>query len=83
MSHDTISVAIDPEHYLDDLEARMQKYGITRAELAREMDVVKSQISRMFNQRMMPQMATLGKIERAMIELVKEKRRAARRVGAK
>lgn len=61
--------------YIEDLVKRMKKHGISQAELARTMKppVLPSQATRWFtknpNRRVMPEMATVQRIEEAMYRL--------------
>lgn len=67
--------------YIEDLTKRMKKYGISQAELARNMNppVAPSQATRWFTKnpkrRVMPELSTVQRIEEAMLRL---QRRQAR-----
>ena len=67
------------EGYIPDLVSRMKKAGISQAGLAREMGVSPTQASRWFttnpDRRVSPELATIEKIEEAMIRLLARKRR--------
>lgn len=76
------NVVVDPEHYLDDLKARMEKHGVSQNELAAAIDRYPSQLSRMFSAGAFPQRDTILRIEQAMLELVKAKRKRRARTAS-
>lgn len=67
------------EGYIPDLVARMKKAGISQNALARELGAQPSQVSRWFTKnperKVSPELATVERIEEAMVRLVARKRR--------
>lgn len=77
MRHLKVTIVVG-DGYIPDLKARLDEEGITAAELAREMEVSKQELSRWLNSRVSsPSMANVAKIELALVNL---KRRKTRRV---
>jgi transcriptional regulator with XRE-family HTH domain len=67
--------------YTQDLRERLEDFGISQLELAREVGVDQTQISRWFNKKMEPRFQTIQKLEAALERILDErrkKRRAAR-----
>ena len=66
--------------YIPDLKSRMKKHGISQNALAREMEINPSQASRWFTpnekRSVMPELATVQKIEEAMDRLVRRRQRS-------
>jgi predicted transcriptional regulator len=66
--------------YIPDLKARMKKWHISQNALAREMGVNPSQASRWFTEnpkrQVTPQLATVERIEEAMLKLIRRRQRA-------
>lgn len=58
--------------YTKELKARLEKYGFSQGQLARESGIAPTQLSRMFRTEMTPHMANIVKIERALLELRKK-----------
>lgn len=78
------------EDYIPDLQKRMEKYGISAAELARELEKTEQEISRWFNSKRRfgkqwtPRMSNILKIEQAIIDIRRRKaRRSTPAKGAK
>lgn len=67
------------EDYTGDLKKRLQEYGISHGALAREMDVLDSQLSRWFNKPVQPRVANIAKIEAAIVAIRKRMEKEARR----
>lgn len=63
-----ISIVIN-EDYNKGLRARLEKYAITQAELAREMGITPQQISHWIMQGRVPRMANIVKIETAILNI--------------
>lgn len=78
------------ENYTDTLRDRLAEYDITQGELARQMGIQSSQLSRMFNRvnppseeyphgkPMQPSLETVYKIEQAIVEILHDRRRRKR-----
>lgn len=84
MKHIVINVAIG-ENYMEELRDRLQKYGITQGELAREMGINPTQLTRWFNTKsdttgkhMEPRLDNVRKIELALLAILRRKRKAKR-----
>lgn len=66
---DRITVVIG-SNYIEELEARLQKYGISHRQLAKQMGREESQVSRWFNRpEMLPSMKSIQRIEEAVAVL--------------
>lgn len=59
------------EDYIDELKARLAKYGITHGQLAREMGLKTPQVSRWINKRAQPRIDNVQKIEAAILAIRK------------
>lgn len=55
--------------YMKELDERLQKYGISHRQLAKEMEVEESQVSRWFNKPMTPSLKSIQRIEHAVAVL--------------
>ena len=66
------------DDYTGDLLKRLKSYGISHGQLAREMGVQDSQISRWFNKPVQPRIANIMKIEAAVARLRKAQEKARR-----
>src|SRR5688572_16209139 len=64
------NIIINPGgNYTADLDRRLKKYHISHNELAREMKVSPSQMSRWFNKPMQPRLESIVKIEKAIVAI--------------
>jgi len=73
------------ESYTADLKKRLKKHHISQNQLAKEMGVAPTVLSRWFNSPIKPNMTSMERIEIAFIALVRKqerKRKAARNNGA-
>lgn len=77
----TVKVVIDPERYLEELRARMTRHGISQNQLAKQLGMYSSQLSRILNNPNPPRVATIARIEEAMAALVKASRRKPTAAG--
>lgn len=62
-------------NYTELLKERLQKYKISHGELAREVGVSPTQLSRWFNKPIQPRLEAIAKIETAIIKIRKERSR--------
>ena len=73
------------EDYMAKLRERLQFYEISQGQLARQMQVTPSQLSRLFNRTnpsgkpMQPSLETIYKIEQALIDILTERRHHRRK----
>jgi predicted transcriptional regulator len=79
-----INVAIG-ENYMEELRGRLHKYEISQGELAREMGVPPTQLTRWFNTKseatgkpMEPRLDNVRKIEFALLEILKRRKKQER-----
>ena len=79
-----IHIAIDKD-YMQELDERLKKHGISHGQLAREAEISGTQLSRWFNTDIDPSLKNVVKIEAALHRLVRaqerEKRKAAKARG--
>jgi predicted transcriptional regulator len=66
------------EDYTGDLKKRLAQYGISHGQLAREMGVQESQLSRWFNKPVQPRLANIMKIESAVAAIRKRQEKERR-----
>lgn len=66
----TITLNVD-ENYLDDLKRRLEKYGVSQRQLAREAGYEDTDISRMFRDGISPRLEKVVKLETAILEIRK------------
>lgn len=83
----TINISLNPgEDYAGNLERRLEEYGISKAELARELQVTPPELSRYFSKdperRVQPRADTVVQIETAVLAIRRKLRRASRRKQA-
>lgn len=68
-----VQVTFNAGKYIEELERRMEKHGISQAALAREMQISATQATRWFTKnearRRTPSLATVERIELAMARL--------------
>lgn len=62
-------------NYFADLDARLKKYKISHGELAREMGISHTQLSRWFNKPILPRMQSVERIENAVLSLRRKRQR--------
>lgn len=68
------------EDYMAKLRERLQFYEISQGQLARQMDITPSQLSRLFNRTnpsgkpMQPSLETIYRIEQSLIDILAERR---------
>ena len=67
--------------YTGELKKRLASYGISHGALAREMDVLESQLSRWFNKPGQPRLVNIMKIE-AAVEKIRARRESEARAAA-
>lgn len=67
------------DDYTGDLKKRLAQYGISHGQLAREMGVQESQISRWFNKPVQPRLENVMKIEAAVAAIRKRQEKERRR----